>query len=199
MGLVDVAPDLENITAFRLRNFQDLHWNRVKVLPISEAKPLAHDDVRFAPQEKLLYVRPPATADFLTAIQRWTNPGGLSDNMLVFQPDVRRLHTAFEKGETPETLAEAWEKGAPFPPLPDIAHWWQHWWDRYGHVRLYPAQATLMTRDEFTMHELQVALPKLRDAILGLVTPRTALLHTEEVDRILRDLERQGYMPKETS
>ena len=28
MGVVDIAPDLENITTFRLRGFQDLHWNR---------------------------------------------------------------------------------------------------------------------------------------------------------------------------
>ena len=56
-----------------------------------------------------------------------------------------------------------------------------------------------MTRDDFTMHELQVALPALRDSILGLVTPRTALVQTEQVDKILGDLERQGYMPKEMS
>ena len=54
-----------------------------------------------------------------------------------------------------------------------------------------------MTQDNFTMHELQVALPTLRDAILGLVTPRVALLQRDQADPILKDLERQGYMPKE--
>ncbi len=47
------------------------------------------------------------------------------------------------------------------------------------------------------MQELQAALPTLRESIMGLVTPRVALLQAERVNRIVSDLERQGYMPKE--
>ena len=119
------------------------------------------------------------------------------DARLRYQLDVSRLHKAFEQGETPETLAEAWEQHAGFPPLPDVQRWWQSWWERYAHVRLYTDQTTLMTRDEFTMQELQAALPTLRQSIMGLVMPRVALLQADRVTRIVSDLGRQGYMPKE--
>jgi len=64
---------------------------------------------------------------------------------------------------------------------------------------MYPQQAALMTRDDFTMKELQLAIPRLTDSILGMVTPKTALIKSEDADRVLADLERQGYMPKVVS
>lgn len=197
LGFADVAPDTSETTLFRLHHFQDVHWNRVTDVPTGETQRLEADDVIFLEDANILHVTPPAPAEFLIAVQRWAEPRGLANNKLRYQLDVGRLHDAFERGETPETLTAAWETTAAFPPPATIARWWQTWWNRYGHVRLYTGQSTVMTRDDFTMHELQVALPALRDAILGLVTPRTALVETEHVDQILSDLERQGYMPKE--
>lgn len=197
LGLVEAAPDLENIELFRLRRLQSLQWNRPEVLLDETATPFSRDDVAFRPRELALAITPPARAEFLAAVQQWSEPRGLVDNKLRYQLDVSRLHKAFEQGETPETLAETWEQHAGFPPLPDVQKWWQSWWAHYGHIRLYTGQTTLVTRDEFTMQELQVALPTMRQAIMGLVTPRVALLQTEQVNRIVSGLERQGYMPKE--
>ena len=196
-GLVDIAPNPDDIEVFRLRHLQSLHWQRPGALPIEDTTPFNRDDVAFRPREQAFSIKPPAKAEFLVTVQQWSEPRGLVDNKLRYQLDTSRLHQAFEQGETPESLAEAWEQHAGFPPLPDIQHWWQHWWERYGHIRLYTGQTTLMTRDEFTMQELQAALPTMRQAIMGLVTPRVALLQAERVDRIVSDLERQGYMPKE--
>ena len=196
-GLVDLAPSLDDIEVFRLRHLQSLHWNRPDAVPIEDTTPFGRDDIAFRPREQAISIKPPAKAEFLIAVQQWSDPRGLVDNKLRYQLDVARLHKAFEQGETPETLAEAWEQHAGFPPLVDVQRWWQHWWERYGHVRLYTGQTALVTRDEFTLQELQAALPTLRQAIMGLVTPRVALLEAERVDRIVSDLERQGYMPKE--
>jgi len=197
LGMVDVAPDLANPIAFRLHHLQDLHWGRLTEFPFAETQPLTAQSVKYVPQGDYLEITPPASAEFLNTVQRWAKPAGLSQNRLHYRPDVARLHTVFEAGETPETLAAQWRAHGNFPPPAEIAHWWQHWWERYGHVRLYPHQAALMTRDEFTLQELQVALPSLREAIMGLVTPRAALLPAEKVGQVLKDLERQGYMPKE--
>jgi hypothetical protein len=197
MGFVDLAPDADKLDCFRLHYLQDVHWGRYEEVPTTKAEPLSAKTVRYLADSKTLQIVPPAPAKFLSAIQRWAKPAGLVDNRLHYMLDVEHLHSAFERGETPKTLAHAWETHADFAPLPEIVDWWQHWWSRYGHIRLYTHQATLMTRDDFTMHELQIALPSLRDSILGLVTPSTALLQSEHVDKILQDLERQGYMPKE--
>ena len=197
LGLVDIAPDLETVEVFRLRHFQNLHWNRPETVLVEDATAFDRDDVVFKSREQAFSIKPPAKAEFLVAVQQWSEPRGLVDNKLRYQLDVARLHKAFEQGETPETLAETWEQHAGFPPLPEVQQWWQACWARYGHIRLYTGQTTLVTRDEFTMQELQVALPAMREAIMGLVTPRVALLQAERVNRIVSDLERQGYMPKE--
>ncbi len=196
-GFVEAAPDLANIQFFRLRRLQSLHWNRAAAWGIEATTRFSCDDVAFRPREQALAIKPPAKAEFLIAVQRWSEPLGLVDNQLRYRLDASRLHRAFEQGETPETLAAAWEQHAGFPPLPDVQRWWEYWWERYGHIRLYTGQTTLVTRDEFTMQELQVALPTLHQGIMGLLTPRVALLQPEQVNRILSDLERQGYMPKE--
>ncbi|MFN2284164.1 MAG: hypothetical protein ACK2UQ_07065 [Anaerolineae bacterium] len=197
LGFVEVAPDLDTIEVFRLRHFQSFHWNRPEAVLVEDVTPFDRDAIAFEPSEQALLITPPSKAEFLIAVQQWSEPRGLVDNKLRYQLDVSRLHKAFEQGETPETFAEAWERHADFPPLPEIQQWWQTWWERYGHIRLYTEQTTLVTRDEFTMQELQIALPSMRDAIMGLVTPRVALLQAEDADRIVSDLERQGYMPKE--
>jgi len=197
MGLVDVAPAPEHIASFCLRYLQDVHWGRFAELPTTQAEPLSAKTIEYQARTQTLQITPPAPPEFLSLVQRWAEPSGLADNRLQYRLDLGRLHAAFEHDETPETLAETWHASADFAPLPEIEAWWQHWWERYGHVRLYTRQATLVTQDDFTMHELQVALPSLRDAILGLVTPRVALLQRDQVDPILKDLERQGYMPKE--
>ena len=197
LGFVEVAPDLDAVEVFRLRHFQSFHWNRSETVLVEDVTPFGRDDVAFEPSEQALLITPPAKAEFLIAVQQWSEPRGLIVNRLRYQLDVSRLHKAFEQGETPETLVETWEQHVDFPPLPEIQQWWKVWWERYGHIRLYTEQTTLVTRDEFTMQELQVALPSMRRAIMGLLTPRVALLQAEDINRIVSDLERQGYMPKE--
>jgi len=197
MGFVDLAPTRENPTHFRLHYLQDIHWGRFSEVPTSAAQPFSAQTVMYVAEKQMLQITPPVPADFLMAIQQWAKPSGLAGNRLYYQLDVERLHTAFERGETPETLAAAWEAHSDFAPLPAIVAWWQQWWSRYGHIRIYPHQATLVTRDDFTMQEVQLALPTLREAILGLVTPRAALLKPAAVDGILKDLRRQVYMPQE--
>lgn len=197
MGFVDVAPDLETLTCFRLRHLQDIHRRRLTEIPSTTKQLLNAEKLRYNPKEKHLLITPPVSPTFLTFVQRWAKPAGLSGKSLHYQLDLERLHTAFENGETLDSLIRTWEENADFAPLPDIVAWWRYWGARYGHVRIYSRQATLMTRDEFTMREIQMALPAFRDAMMGLITPRTALLQSDHVDEILSGLERQGYMPKE--
>ncbi len=197
LGFVDIAPTLDAPTYIRLHNLQDVHWGRVEALFTADPQPLNTETVRYIPEKEQLEIAPPAPADFLLYIQRWAKPAGLVNNKLLYVLNLDRLHQTFEDGETPETLAQTWEKVAHFPPLDNIHTWWQYWWQRYGRIRLYTNQAILTTQDDFTMQELQVALPTMQASILGLITPRTAFLDQEHVDEVLDGLERQGYMPKE--
>ena len=211
LGLADVGPSSEIPTplqsgqAFRLHGLRDLHWGRVEEVSLgaptslNAAGRLSRQVLRFMPSESVLEVESPVPPAFLTFLLKWSRPVGFSRNLVRYQLDVPQLHQAFEEGEDPASLENTWKSSIEVEPLPEITRWWAYWWERYGHVRLYPAQAMLQTRDALTMHELQVALPVLETAFQGMLTPNAALLRDEDVDRVLDDLMRQGYMPKETS
>ncbi len=120
-------------------------------------------------------------------------------NVARYRPDAEQLHQTFERGEDPASLSAAWRASLGFDPLPEIAAWWETWWSRYGHIRIYPVQALLQTRDATTLDELRVALPHLQDAIVSTLTPEAALLRSRDRGTLLDDLARQGYMPKEVA
>lgn len=199
LGFTDLAPSIEHVKAFRLHHLQDVHWERVSELDIGIVGAVELNALHIDPRSQVLKVTIPVPPDFLSMIQLWSKPDGLKDKALHFHLDVERLHQAFERGNTPVDLRNAWEACAGFAVPETLDQWWDHWWRNYGHVRLYPQQAALMTADDFTMKELQLAIPSLMDSILGIVTPKTALIKSEDADQVLADLERQGYMPKDVS
>ncbi len=199
MGFVDVAPSLEHAAFVRLRNLQDLHWGRANGIVLEAMGQLRRDAVRYRPDLPGLELETPVPPDFITFLLQWAKPAGLSRNLVRYELDASRLHRTFEHGANPDTLEAGWKASASFAAIPEIATWWRYWWSRYGRVRLYPDQTILQTRDDFTMHELQMSLADLQGSILGLVTPRAAMLKPEDADRIVSDLTRQGYMPKEIS
>jgi hypothetical protein len=196
-GLVDLAPSRDAIRRIRLHQLQDLHWQRTGNVSMDSIEALNPAGIHLSIDDHRLGIKTPAPPNFLTFVQTWAEPAGLQTDELHYQLDVSRLHRAFEQGQMPDVLDRQWEEHVGFAPPEDLRAWWQQWWERYGHVRLYKNQAVLMTQDDFTMQELTMALPKLEDAIRGWATSRAALLNPERVDEILADMERQGYMPKE--
>jgi hypothetical protein len=196
-GLADVGPSLNTVKSIRLQRFQDLHWRRSMEVMLDAVGELRQETLRFVMAESILEIEAPLPPDLVTFVLQWAVPAGFSRTLVRYRLDVQRLHRAFEHGMHPDALKAAWRAATGFEPLPEIAQWWDAWWLRYGHVRIYPTQALLQTRDAVTMHELQVALPSLQSSILGSLTPETVLLDEESVDPLLSNLTRQGYMPKE--
>jgi hypothetical protein len=199
LGVVDVGPSLDDVRVLRLHGLQDLQWGRVTEVAVEASAQLHREALRFVESGPSLEVETPVPPDFITFVLRWTTPAGISRSRIRYNLDLNQLYRAFENGEDPDTLSDDWQACAGFEPLPDIRAWWLYWWRRYGRVRIYPPQAMLQTRDALTMQELQVALPSLRAAITSVLTPETALLEPEDVDQLLSNLSRQGYLPKETS
>ncbi len=197
LGVADVAlaPD-QSLAAFRLHSLQDILWERTPAFPLPEATWEAAQAVRWQGQDEL-HLALPVPVAVLRQAQRWAEPVGTKGEYLCYRLHLQRLYAIFEAGETPETLRDAWEESAGAPPPEPLAAWWDQWWACYGHVRLYPHQAVLITQDDFTMQELQVALPTFRETLLGMLNPRIALLHPKQVDFVLQTLEQRGYLPKE--
>ena len=199
LGFADVAPSLNHVDSFCLHHFQDVHWKRVTDLDIGTTGTVEPSSLHLDPTSQVLQISIPVQPDFLSMIQLWSKPQGLKGKTLHYHLDVERLHQSFEHGNTPSDLRAAWERCSGFAVPEFLVGWWNQWWRNYGQIRLYPPQSVLMTRDDFTMKELQLAIPRLSDSIQTMITPTTALLESEGVDQIVDDLERQGYMPKKVS
>ncbi len=198
LGLCDVGRDARGIfTAFRLHQLQDVVWWREKALSLPSAVWREQEVEHWIWKQGQLLLHPPVPTEIMQLLPQWADPLGIDKDWLIYRPSVQRLYTAFEAGETAVTLRERWLQGAGAPPPPELFQWWDTWQQRYGHVRLYPHQAILIAADTMTMKEVQVASPELRDGLLGLINPRTALLRVGEVDRLLKQLTARGYMPKE--
>lgn len=197
LGLVELGPGLEDVKAIRLRDLQDLQWERREEVSLDAIVGMSQKAIRFSPGESILEIETPIPPPFLAFVLQWATPAGFSRTLARYRLNVKMLHRAFEQGLDPEALRAAWTATSGLEPLPSIDEWWEMWWQRYGHVRLYPAQALLQTRDAFTMQELQASLPHLQASSLGALTPKALLLDEGSVDDLLSDLTRQGYMPKE--
>lgn len=198
LGLVALAPSLEDPQRLRLRGLQDLHWERLSEAAIKAIEPPTATDIRYETDpHRLLLSRLPVPPRLLAFLLKWASLTGTEGEALVFKPTAHRLYRAFQAGETPASLAAAWMTLLGFAPPDAIQQWWEKWSSRHGRVRIYPGHALLQTRDAETMEELQLALPSLARVIVAEITPTHVLLKREAVDEILADLQRQGHTPKE--
>ncbi|MBN1488230.1 MAG: hypothetical protein JW981_11360 [Anaerolineae bacterium] len=195
LGLADIALEDSTLQAFRLHHLQDIFFLRDKDLSFEQWK--GEGAIHFIPEEENLLIEPPAPVKLLQHLQLWAEPKISSGKTMCYRQNLNQLHDSFEAGETPESLIKDWEESAGFPPPQAIRLWWEKWWSRYGHIRLYPDQTLLSVRDEFALQELQVAVPQLKEAILSHITPRTALLEAKLVEQLLEQMRNKGYMPKE--
>jgi hypothetical protein len=198
-GFADLAPSIDYLDTFRLHALQDVHWRRVTDLDIGVMGTVERSTLYIDPTSQVLQITIPVHPDFLSMIQLWSKQYGLKGKTLHYHLDVERLHQTFERGNTPIDLCVAWEKCSGFAVPESLHAWWNHWWRNFGQVRLYPPQAVLITRDNFTMKEVQLAIPRLVDSVQSMVTPTAALIKSEDADQVVADLERQGYMPKKVS
>ncbi len=196
LGLTDVVSDgRESVAAFRLLHLRELLWKQRETYPL----PAREGKVRRAQwmeEERTLLLAPPLPGALTRQLLLWSRPAGVRDESLLYRIDLERLHAAFEAGETPESLAAGWQAGAGYPVPDPVRRWWEHWWGRYGRVRLYPQQAAIIAQDAFVLQELQVAVPALNAALLGIVNPRTALIDPQRVEATIAAMEQKGYLPK---
>ncbi|HEY90086.1 MAG TPA: hypothetical protein G4N98_10230 [Thermoflexia bacterium] len=197
LGLVDLEFAADGaLLNFRLQHLQDLLWRRLETFPLPEFTWSGESGVQWDAQTKTLQLQLPAPPVLLGHVQRWAEPQGVGAETLRYRPAEERLHALFEQGVTLADLVADWEAAAGAVPPSPLRAWWQQWWERYGHVRLYPGQTILVTEDKFALQELQAALPKFQDAILGMINSRVVLLRSERSAEIVGEMEEKGYLPK---
>ncbi|MCD4738281.1 MAG: hypothetical protein K8R89_03360 [Anaerolineae bacterium] len=197
LGLVDLEFSADGaLLNFRLRQLQDLLWRRLEAFPMPEVTWSGESGVQWNVETETLQLHLPVPPILLGHVQRWAEPQGVGAETLRYRPTEERLHVLFEQGVTLADLVAEWEQAAGAAPPAPLLAWWQRWWEQYGHLRLYPRQTILVTEDEFVLQELQVALPKFQDAILGMINSRVVLLRSEKSAEVVGEMEEKGYLPK---
>ncbi len=196
LGLVTLFPNRQTPTHFALFHLQDFLFARYEVLHRTLDTSFHADRFHFDPRHKLLRLTPPISPDIHHFLQRIASLHAIQSHALLYKPDAARLHTTFEADESPTTLAQTWQRLFGFDVPEALRQWWHQYWQQYGHIRLYPHQAILITRDDFTMRELQTALPHLRHQITAQISPRIVLINHTDAPTVIEQLQRTGYIPK---
>ncbi len=114
----------------------------------------------------------------------------------VYQLDVRKMVSEFERGLSPEDLLAEWTRCMPVEPPAPLIRLLDEWWLRYGQVRLYEGFAMLELKDDMLLQELE-ASTSLSQQIVARISPRLVLVAEDQVSGLVRELSERGYMPRE--
>ena len=197
LGLADLEFNSDGaLLNFRLQHLHDLLWRRLEAFPMPEFTWSGESGAQWDTKTETLQLHLPVPPTLLGHVQRWAKPEGVDRETLRYRPVEERLHALFEQGVTLADLVAEWEAATGTAPPAPVQAWWRRWWGRYGHVRLYPHQTILVTEDEFAIQELQAALPKFQEALLGMINSRVALLDAAESAGVVAAMEKKGYLPK---
>lgn len=130
-------------------------------------------------------------------LEQIARPETLQLNNIVYRLDAARVHAAFERGATVDSLAEGWEGcfGAPLPA--ELQGHLSAWWQQYGQVRLYQNLTLIEFADDYALAEMR-AVTAIDDLLLVEISPRAVLIPATAVESLFAALQKAGYTPKLT-
>ena len=115
----------------------------------------------------------------------------------VYRLDSRAAHEAFEGGAVLDDLLGDWERLLTIPMPNSIQERLAAWWHAYGQVRLYRDLTIIEFSDDHALAEMK-AITSLEKYLVAEVSPRLVIIDPEAVESLVVELERAGYMPKQT-
>lgn len=130
-------------------------------------------------------------------LEQIAQPETLQLNNVVYRLDVARVHAAFERGASVDSLAEEWERcfGARLPA--EIQKRLAAWWQQYGQVRLYQNLTLIEFADDYALAEMR-AVTAIDDLLLVEISPRAVVIPATAVESLYAALQKAGYTPKLT-
>ncbi|HEY7126289.1 MAG TPA: hypothetical protein VH540_20260 [Ktedonobacterales bacterium] len=131
----------------------------------------------------------------LETLLDWCEPAGATADGLLLRPTARRVAAALDASRDLEAWLAALESNTPAQPaIKALVARVRGWAAAYGRVRLSPSVALLEVSDASLMRELErvANLAERRDYLLA---PGMAVIRPAEVEPLIDDLRRRGYLP----
>ncbi len=135
-----------------------------------------------------------ANSSALETLLHWCEPAGATTDGLLLRPTARRVAAALDAHRDLETWLAALDSSAPAQPaLRSLVARVRGWAAVYGRVQLSSPVALLEVADAALMRELErvVHLAERRDHLLA---PELAVISPAEVEPLIDDLRRRGYL-----
>lgn len=115
----------------------------------------------------------------------------------LYRLTVGSLGRALARGIRVEQVLAFLQQAGERPVPANVAGQLRLWAGRFGQVQLEEV-ALLRVKNERALKELAV-LPETRSLIAKILSPTTALVHKQDLPRLLKELRALGYLPPETA
>lgn len=208
LGLADLILSEGHLEAVRFTGLADLYWDRVEAPPISKRGRAAAE---VSPEEALrvedrreqtAFVRITVASsavsreahDLLGRIARLERA---TLDSFIYVLDAETAYTTFESGELLTDILEAWDRLLPNPVPPSVRQTLEDWWAAYGRVRVYQDVAVIEFGDDYALAEMK-AVSSLDEMLVAELSPRAVVVPRQAVARLVAELEKAGYTPKQT-
>lgn len=133
----------------------------------------------------------PLTLYHLLTITETPAKGATGNTVCLTKEAIRR---AFDQGETPKDLIAFLQAHSRTGIPQNVEYLINEVGGKHGHIRLGKAQMYLQVDSPLLLKELQ-ARRELKDHFVRNLTETVAILKSDDLDKMLRDLRKAGYLP----
>jgi hypothetical protein len=202
LGLADLHFDGEQLVAFRLHSLADLYWDRVEAPSVPRHISAQAESVvpaqAVTADEFSVTVNPSAvSAQAHSLLDRIARLEVTEPDCFVYRLDAQAAYQAFENGAVLDDLLADWERLLAIPLPEAIGEQLAAWWRAYGRVRLYENLTVVEFGDDYALAEMK-AVTSLEQHLVAEISPRLVIVRPEAAERLVAELEKAGYTPKQT-
>jgi hypothetical protein len=202
LGLADLHFDGQQLVAFRLHGLADLYWDRVDAPAAprhvaSLAESAAPAQAVTAGEQTIAVTPSLVSAQAHSLLDRIARLETTGPDRFVYRLDAQAAYQAFEAGAVLDDLLADWERLLAIPVPPAIGEQLATWWAAYGRLRLYENLTVVEFGDDYALAEMKAAT-SLEQFLVAEISPRLVIVRPEDAGRLVAELEKAGYTPKQT-
>lgn len=195
LGAVRLGYQEGKLAAFQVTPAGSFIMQRRTSLAEVEVAPAAEDAVRFEKDLTVSIVPGYAPAQLHELLHHLGTLEETTPQRFVYRISAEGVLHALEQGQTIERLLEQIEtwSGKQVP-----AAWkskMQEWSQNYGKLHIYDDITLIELADDYALQEL-LGNTSLREHMIYQFSPRLVAIRPEAVDRLIGEMEKQGYMPR---
>ncbi|NPA90427.1 MAG: hypothetical protein GXO55_03100 [Chloroflexi bacterium] len=197
MGLLEIVEEDGQLTHVRHLHLRELLAYVDVPLRVGEQHTLSEDELDIRSTRAGLRVLAPfdAPQELMDLLEAWGAEMEVTRDRLAFQLYSRKLLSRFGDELSLESMAREWEDRLGFPLPEPLRAYLERLYRYRDSVRVYPKTAIIRFTDAATRRQVEAVVPELQDPTIPLLDERTLMLPADVAKRVLKTLEKSGYVP----